>query len=74
MQVLCLLIAVAGVDITVNIRAPGDKKLTVTTNTGKSVLELKQQIAQLDVFKDDPCEPATQRLIFSGRVLKVRFI
>lgn len=53
------------------VRAPGDKKLNLTVDTSKTVLELKEQIAALDVFKEDPCEPATQRLIFSGRVLKV---
>lgn len=54
------------------VRAPGDKKLDLKVDMSKTVLDLKEQIAALDHFKDDPCEPATQRLIFSGRVLKVR--
>jgi hypothetical protein len=55
----------------VNVRL-SDKRLPVEIEASSSVLELKQLIAAQDQFKDDPCPPETQRLIYSGRVLKVR--
>lgn len=59
--------------IKLNLRAPGDKKLTIEVAPTSTVLQLKESISKLDAFAEsDPCPPATQRLIFSGRVLKVR--
>ena len=54
----------------ISIRAPGDRKLTVTIDKSSTVLQLKQLISEQEAFKEDPCPPETQRLIYSGRVLK----
>jgi ubiquilin len=51
--------------ITVNIKCSGDKKFAISIETDKTVLDLKNAIAeQADVAADK------QRLIYSGRVLK----
>ncbi|KAI8888400.1 ubiquitin-domain-containing protein [Backusella circina FSU 941] len=51
--------------ITVNIKCSGDKKFAISIETDKTVLDLKNAIAeQADVSADK------QRLIYSGRVLK----
>lgn len=54
-------------EIDINVRPPGggDKKIQIKVDTSKTVLELKQDIAQ---HTDIPAE--NQRLIYSGRVLK----
>ncbi|CCO33211.1 Deubiquitination-protection protein dph1 [Rhizoctonia solani AG-1 IB] len=52
-------------EITLNIKGPSELKLSITISTDKTVLELKQAIAdKSDVSAD------RQRLIYSGRVLK----
>lgn len=48
---------------------PSELKLQITINTEKTVLELKQAIAEKSDVSAD-----RQRLIYSGRVLKVRRI
>ncbi|KAB5589148.1 Deubiquitination-protection protein dph1 [Ceratobasidium theobromae] len=51
--------------VTLNIKGPSELKLSITISTSKTVLELKQAIAEKsDVAAD------RQRLIYSGRVLK----
>lgn len=51
--------------ITINIKPSSDKKFSVTLETSKTVLDLKNAIAEQT---DVPAE--RQRLIYSGRVLK----
>ncbi|CAE6413372.1 unnamed protein product [Rhizoctonia solani] len=52
-------------EVTLNIKGPSELKLSITISTSKTVLELKQAIAEkTDVSAD------RQRLIYSGRVLK----
>ncbi|CAE6454374.1 unnamed protein product [Rhizoctonia solani] len=52
-------------EVTLNIKGPSELKLSITISTTKTVLELKQAIAEkTDVTAD------RQRLIYSGRVLK----
>lgn len=51
--------------INVNVKSSSDKKFVITIDTSKTVLDLKNAIAeQTDVPAD------RQRLIYSGRVLK----
>ncbi|KAH9814407.1 hypothetical protein DFH28DRAFT_1082986 [Melampsora americana] len=53
--------------ISLNIKAPGDTKLSLSISTSKTVLDLKKLISEIT----DPKVPSdTQRLIYSGRVLK----
>ncbi|CAE6533583.1 unnamed protein product [Rhizoctonia solani] len=57
--------AAASNEVTLNIKGPSELKLSITITTDKTVLELKQAIAEkTDVSAD------RQRLIYSGRVLK----
>lgn len=51
--------------ITINVKASGDKKLAITIEPEKTVLDFKQIIAEK---ADVPAD--RQRLIYSGRVLK----
>ncbi|KAH7339094.1 hypothetical protein B0J17DRAFT_659812 [Rhizoctonia solani] len=52
-------------EVTLNIKGPSELKLSITISTTKTVLDLKQAIAEkTDVTAD------RQRLIYSGRVLK----
>lgn len=51
--------------ITINVKPSSDKKFSVTLETSKTVLDLKNAIAEQT---DVPAE--RQRLIYSGRVLK----
>ncbi|CCL99058.1 uncharacterized protein FIBRA_01069 [Fibroporia radiculosa] len=52
-------------EIQINVKGPSELKLQITISTDKSVLDLKQAIAEKsDVAAD------RQRLIYSGRVLK----
>ncbi|KAJ7903523.1 hypothetical protein B0H14DRAFT_2665252 [Mycena olivaceomarginata] len=55
----------AAPEIQINVKGPSELKLQITINTDKTVLELKQAIAE----KSD-VEAERQRLIYSGRVLK----
>ncbi|KAF8753703.1 Heat shock chaperonin-binding motif [Rhizoctonia solani] len=52
-------------EITLNIKGPSELKLSITISTDKTVLELKQAIAEKSDVSAD-----RQRLIYSGRVLK----
>ncbi|KAK0463906.1 uncharacterized protein EV420DRAFT_1520653 [Desarmillaria tabescens] len=52
-------------EIQINVKGPGEIKLQITIATDKTVLELKQAVAE----KSD-VEAERQRLIYSGRVLK----
>ncbi|GBE77193.1 Ubiquitin domain-containing protein [Sparassis crispa] len=52
-------------DIQINVKGPSELKLQITISTDKTVLELKQAIAEKS---DVPAD--RQRLIYSGRVLK----
>ncbi|KAJ7650331.1 hypothetical protein FB45DRAFT_779359 [Roridomyces roridus] len=52
-------------EIQINVKGPSELKLQITISTDKTVLELKQAIAE----KSD-VEADRQRLIYSGRVLK----
>ncbi|KAJ7284941.1 hypothetical protein C8J57DRAFT_1119950, partial [Mycena rebaudengoi] len=52
-------------EIQINVKGPSELKLQITITTDKTVLELKQAIAE----KSD-VEAERQRLIYSGRVLK----
>lgn len=52
-------------EIEINIRAPGDKKSSVTIDPSKTVAELKALVATKTDIEAD-----RQRLIYSGRVLK----
>jgi ubiquilin len=52
-------------EIQINVKGPSELKLQITISTAKTVLELKQAIAE----KSD-VEADRQRLIYSGRVLK----
>ncbi|TFK22921.1 hypothetical protein FA15DRAFT_621728 [Coprinopsis marcescibilis] len=52
-------------EIQVNVKGPSELKLQITISTDKTVLELKQAIAEKSEVPAD-----RQRLIFSGRVLK----
>ncbi|KAF9053941.1 hypothetical protein BDZ89DRAFT_1098362 [Hymenopellis radicata] len=52
-------------EIQINVKGPAEIKLQITISTDKTVLELKQAIAE----KSD-VEAERQRLIYSGRVLK----
>jgi ubiquilin len=52
-------------EIQINVKGPSELKLQITINTDKTVLELKQAIAEK---ADVPAD--RQRLIYSGRVLK----
>ncbi|KAH7925375.1 hypothetical protein BV22DRAFT_435938 [Leucogyrophana mollusca] len=52
-------------EIQINVKGPSELKLQITISTDKTVLELKQAIAD----KSD-VEADRQRLIYSGRVLK----
>ncbi|GLB34442.1 putative DUF2407 ubiquitin-like domain containing protein [Lyophyllum shimeji] len=54
-------------EIQINVKGPSELKLQISITTDKTVLELKQAIAG----KSD-VEAERQRLIYSGRVLKVR--
>ncbi|KAJ7274388.1 hypothetical protein B0H12DRAFT_1277163 [Mycena haematopus] len=54
-----------GPEIQINVKGPSELKLQITITTDKTVLELKNAIAE----KSD-VEAARQRLIYSGRVLK----
>ncbi|KAK7033132.1 ubiquitin domain-containing protein DSK2 [Favolaschia claudopus] len=54
-----------GPEIQINVKGPSELKLQITITTDKTVLELKQAIAE----KSD-VEAERQRLIYSGRVLK----
>ncbi|KAJ7637722.1 hypothetical protein DFH06DRAFT_1219063 [Mycena polygramma] len=56
---------VAAQEIQINVKGPSELKLQITITTDKTVLELKQAIAE----KSD-VEAERQRLIYSGRVLK----
>ncbi|KAJ7170628.1 hypothetical protein C8R43DRAFT_980283 [Mycena crocata] len=56
---------VAAPEIQINVKGPSELKLQITITTDKTVLELKQAIAE----KSD-VEAERQRLIYSGRVLK----
>ncbi|KAF8065410.1 hypothetical protein FPV67DRAFT_1608591 [Lyophyllum atratum] len=51
--------------VQINVKGPSELKLQISITTDKTVLELKQAIAE----KSD-VEAARQRLIYSGRVLK----
>ncbi|KAF8206422.1 hypothetical protein K438DRAFT_1963471 [Mycena galopus ATCC 62051] len=55
----------AAPEIQINVKGPSELKLQITIALDKTVLELKQAIAE----KSD-VEAARQRLIYSGRVLK----
>ncbi|KAJ7867666.1 hypothetical protein B0H14DRAFT_2730619 [Mycena olivaceomarginata] len=55
----------AAPEIQINVKGPSELKLQITINTDKTVLELKQAIAE----KSD-VEAERQRLIYSGRGLK----
>ncbi|KAJ7158797.1 hypothetical protein C8R46DRAFT_1110329 [Mycena filopes] len=55
----------AAPEIQINVKGPSELKLQITITTDKTVLELKQAIAE----KSD-VEAERQRLIYSGRVLK----
>ncbi|KAF8678996.1 hypothetical protein AX14_004606 [Amanita brunnescens Koide BX004] len=52
-------------EITINIKGPSELKLQIAISTDKTVLELKQLIAE-----KSNVEAERQRLIYSGRVLK----
>ncbi|KAF7374889.1 Ubiquitin domain-containing protein DSK2 [Mycena sanguinolenta] len=54
-----------GPEIQINVKGPSELKLQITITTDKTVLDLKNAIAE----KSD-VEAARQRLIYSGRVLK----
>ncbi|KAJ7104200.1 hypothetical protein B0H15DRAFT_14058 [Mycena belliarum] len=56
---------VAAPEIQINVKGPSELKLQIAITTDKTVLELKQAIAE----KSD-VEAERQRLIYSGRVLK----
>ncbi|KAF7336628.1 Ubiquitin domain-containing protein DSK2 [Mycena venus] len=56
---------IAAPEIQINVKGPSELKLQITITTDKTVLELKQAIAE----KSD-VEAERQRLIYSGRVLK----
>ena len=58
--------------IQLSVKAPGDKKLSVSIAADATVLALKEaiQAALAAETPSDDCPPAQQRLIFSGRVLK----
>ncbi|KAI0931089.1 hypothetical protein AcW2_000048 [Taiwanofungus camphoratus] len=53
-------------EIQINVKGPSELKLQISISTDKSVAELKQAIAEKS---DVPAD--RQRLIYSGRVLKV---
>ncbi|EGF99794.1 uncharacterized protein MELLADRAFT_112416 [Melampsora larici-populina 98AG31] len=53
--------------ISLNIKAPGDSKLSLSISTSKTVLDLKKLISEIT---DPKVLPESQRLIYSGRVLK----
>lgn len=57
--------APTGDEIQITIRAPGDKKVTVSISPSKTVAELKATVAGATDVEAD-----RQRLIYSGRVLK----
>ncbi|KAK0210981.1 hypothetical protein DFS33DRAFT_343063 [Desarmillaria ectypa] len=52
-------------EIQINVKGPGEIKLQITIATDKTVLELKQAVAE-----KSNVEAERQRLIYSGRVLK----
>ncbi|KAG9086407.1 hypothetical protein FRC07_013096, partial [Ceratobasidium sp. 392] len=52
-------------EVTLNIKGPSELKLSITIALSKTVLELKQAIAEKSDVSAD-----RQRLIYSGRVLK----
>ncbi|KAI0328438.1 hypothetical protein GY45DRAFT_1326297 [Cubamyces sp. BRFM 1775] len=52
-------------EISINVKGPSELKLQITISTDKTVIELKQAIAEKS---DVPAD--RQRLIYSGRVLK----
>jgi len=60
-------------ELVVHVRIyPGEHKLTLETRTGRSVLELKEQITEAS-RADESCpevEPAAQRMLFMGKELR----
>lgn len=54
-------------NVTINVKAPGDSKLSLSISLSKTVLDLKKLIAE---STNPRVEAENQRLIYSGRVLK----